>query len=216
MVSDRQEAGRAAAASGICFFVLFIGGLVPLGTLLGSFADSDAAFEVYFASSSNRAGNIVGGVLLAASAFVFLWFLHHLRHRLQPAVTQAATLPNLAFSAGQVFVTLLLMGTAALVTVPLTLSFATLTDDRPFSVGQAVPPQLGYVIVALFANWAAAAMVLAATVSARRTGAFPRWLCRFGLVASGLLILFGFSGGGALFALPVWTLAVSVHWWRAP
>jgi hypothetical protein len=210
-----RSSGRAAAASGISFVVLFIGGVIPLGPLLGNFADSDGTFNAYFSSASNRTGNIIGGALLAASAFVFLWFLHHLRDNLQPDDTHAATLPNFVRSSGQTFVTLLLVGTAALVTVPVILAFAGLTDDQPLAAGQAVLPQFGYVVLALFANWAAAAMVLAATVSARRTQSFPRWLCRLGYVVTGFLLLFGFSGGGAFFALPIWVLAVSIHWWRS-
>jgi len=217
MINDPEPlaSGRTAAASGICFFVLFIAGVVPMGELIGSFADSDQPFEVYFADSANRAGTIVGGILLAAAALVFLWFLQHLRQRLQPDTTRAPTLPNFVYSTGQTFVTLLLVGTAALVTVPVTLAFATLTDDRPFTTGQAVLPQLGYVVLALFANWTAAAMVLTAIISAGRTGAFPRWLRGLGFVVTAFLVLFGLTGGLAFFALPLWTLAVSIHWWHS-
>lgn len=212
---ERREPGRTGAASGVLFVVLFIGGIIPLGALLGSFGDEDATFSTYFASTSNRAGNIVGGVLLGASAFVFLWFLHHLRQWLQPDATRAATLANIMFSAGLVFVVLLLVGTAALVSVPITLAFGDLFDtDDVLKVGQAVLPQLGYVVLALYALWAAAVMVAVATVSARRSGSFPRWLCRLGFVATGFLVLLGFSGGMAFFALPVWVLAVSVNWFR--
>ncbi len=100
---------------------------------------------------------MVGGGLLGASAFVFVWFLHHLRQWLQPEATRAATLANMMFSSGLVFVVLLLFGTAALVTVPITLAFGDLFDtDQVFGVGQSVLPQLGYVVLALFALWAAA------------------------------------------------------------
>ena len=212
---EHSEPGRTGAASGVLFVILFIGGIVPLGTLLGSFGDSDATFDAYFASTSNRAGNIVGCVVLAASAFVFLWFLHHLRQSLQPDDTRAATLPNIMFSAGLAFVVLVLVGTAALVTVPITLVFGGLFDtDDVLKVGQAVLPQLGYVVMALYALWAAAVMVAVATVSARRSGSFPRWLCRLGFVATAFIVLLGFSGGMAFFALPVWVLAVSVNWFR--
>jgi len=211
----QRQPDRTGAASGVLFVVLFIGGLIPLGTLLGSFGDEDATFDTYFASSSNRVGNIIGGVLLGASAFVFLWFLHHLRQWLEAEDNRAATLTNIMFSAGLVFVVLFLVGTAALVAVPITLAFGDLTGtDNVLKAGQAVLPQLGYVVLALYALWAAAVMVAVATVSARRSGFFPRWLCRLGFVATGFLVLLGFSGGMAFFALPVWVLAVSVNWLR--
>jgi len=214
MDDDLIAPDRSAPISGVCFVVLFISGVIPLGELLGSFADSDAAFAAYFASSSNRVGNIVGGALLAASAFVFIWFLHHLRQWLQPHDTRSATLPNFMFSSGIAFVALLLVGTAALVTVPVTLTFAELTDDAPFGSGQAVLPQLGYVVLALFGMWAAGVMVATATVAARRSTSFPRWLGWFGFVVTAFLFLFGGTGGMAFFALPAWVLAVSMHWFR--
>jgi hypothetical protein len=216
LINDPEQlaSGRAAAASGISFSLLFIAGLLPLGELLGSFADSDQAFEAYFADSANRAGNIVGGILLATAALAFLWFLQHLRQRLQSDTTRPPTLPNFVYSTGQTFVILLLVGTAALVTVPVTLAFATLFDDRPFTTGQAVLPQLGTVIVAFFAIWTAAAMVLTATISARRTGSFPQWLRGLGYVVTAVLVLFTLTVGLSFLALALWTLAVSIHWWR--
>lgn len=75
-------------------------------------------------------------------------------------------------------------------------------------------PQLGYVVLALYALWAAGVMVAVATVSARRSDSFPRWLCRLGFAATGFLFLLGMSGGLAFFALPAWVLAVSLHWFR--
>lgn len=212
---EQRQADRSGAASGALFVVLFIAGLIPLGELLGSFGDSDATFDAYFASAGNRTGNIVGGGLLGASAFVFIWFLHHLRQWLQPEDTRSATLPNVMFSSGLVFVALLLVGTAAMVTVSVTLAFGGLFGtEGVLEVGQAVLPQLGYVVLALYALWAAGVMVVASTVSARRSASFPRWLCRLGFVATAFLFLFGTSGGLAFFALPAWVLAVSVHWFR--
>lgn len=210
-----QRRNSAGAAIGIGFVVLFIGGIIPIGDLFGSFGDSDATFDTYFASTSHRIGNIVGGALLGLSGFVFLWFLQHLRAWLQPGGVAGAKLAGFMFAAGHVFVVLLLVGTAAFVTVPVTLAFGGLFDETEIlAVGKAILPQFGYVIVALYGFWAAGAMVVAATISGRRSGSFPRWLCRLGYVASGFLVLLGFSGGMAFFALPAWVLAVSLHWAR--
>jgi len=214
---EQRDRDRGGAASGVLFVVLFVGGIIPLGELLGSFGESDATFDAYFASSSNRAGNIVGGALLGASAFVFLWFLHHLRQWLQPDDTRAATLANIMFSAGLVFVALLLVGTAALVTVPITIAVGDLFDTEDVvEVGKGILPQLGYVVLALYALWASAVMVALASVSARRSGSFPRWLCRLGFVVTALVVLLGSTGPMAFFALAAWVLAVSVNWFRNP
>lgn len=211
-MSLQHGSDRTRAASGVCFVVLFIGGVIPLGELLGSFGDPDATFDAYFASAGNRVGNIVGGALLGASAFVFLWFLQRLRRSLQPDDTGPVALPDVMYASGLVFVTLLLVGTAALVTVPIALTFgAAFGDTGVLATGQAVLPQLGYVVIALYSLWAAGVMVAAATVSARRSGSFPRWLCRLGFAAVALLFLLGATGGLAFVALPAWVLAVSVH-----
>lgn len=213
-MNERDESVRAGAMTGICFVVLFIGGVILLGESL-DFAAPDSHFDAYFANANNWVGSIVISVLMAASAFVFIWFLYRLRERLQPEHTGKATLPNFMFASGMVFVVLLLIGTAAMVTVPSALAFGSFFDEQPFAVGKSVLPQFGYVMLALFGSWAAGVMVVAATLSARRSSSFPRWLGWLGLVASFFLFLFGPSVLG-LFALPAWVLAVSLHWFRTP
>ena len=78
-MNERHTMYRSASLSGFAFVVLFVGGVIPLGDLLGSIGDSDATFETYFSSTSNRIGNIVGGVLLGAAGFVFLGVLNQIR-----------------------------------------------------------------------------------------------------------------------------------------
>lgn len=215
-MSERHMPNRSASLSGFAFVVLFVGGVIPLGDLFGSIGDSDATFETYFSSAGNRIGNIVGGVLLGAAGFVFLWFLHQLREYLRSSTSESVTLVDFGFNSGAVFVALLLVGVAALITVPFTITFGGAYSEHDILQGQqAALPQLGYVVVALFGFWAAATAVAAATVSARRSGAFPKWLCRLGFASAGLLVLLGLSGGLAFFVLPVWVLAVSVHWIRS-
>lgn len=208
---------RAGAASGAAFVVLFVAGLTQYGDLLGSFGDSDATFDDYFASTARRTGNIVGAVLLGASAFAFIWFLHHLRRWLQPEGTRDPSLPNVMFSTGHIFVALLLTGTAVLVTVPLILTVADAYGEEASVLGSglALLPQLGFVVLAFFALWAAGVTVGAASVSARRTGSFPRWLCRLGYAVTGCLLLLGMTVGIGFLSLAVWVAAVSLHWFRA-
>ena len=98
--------GRAAAVSGSIFSGLFVAGLLPLAAARPA-SPTQTRPSSLFADSANRAGNIVGGILLAASALVFLWFLQHLRQRLQSDTTRPPTLPNFVYGAGQAFVTLL-------------------------------------------------------------------------------------------------------------
>ena len=117
-------------------------------------------------------------------------------------------------TSGLVFVALLLGATAALVTVPFALVFGELYDTRVLESGKALLPQLGFVLLAIYAMWAAAVMVATTTVSAGRSGLLPRWICRVGFVASGLLVMVGPSGLG-LFVLPAWVALISGYWFRA-
>lgn len=207
---------RSASLSGFAFVVLFIGGVIPLGDLLGSIGDSDATFETYFSSASNRIVNIVGGIVLGAAGIVFLWFLHQLRRHLRLSTNDLDTHVDFAFTSGVVFVALLIAGVAALITVPFTIAFGGAYNEQNVLNGQqSALPQFGYVVVALFGFWAAAVAIAAATISAQRSGAFPRWLCRLGYACAVLLVLLGLSGGLAFFVLPAWVLGVSIHWLRS-
>lgn len=201
---------RSRGWSGILFALLYFAGLVPLGELLGSFGDPDATFVAFFDKDSNRVGTLVGGVVLALGVLSFLWFLSHLRL----ATMEPGPLPSLVTGAGVTFVALLLVGTASLITVPYSRTFGGAYGDSSILVGsEALLPQLGYVLVAVFGMWAFAAVIVAVTVSARRSGTFPRWLVRVGFASAAFVSLLGSSVMGLL-GVPVWTLCVSIHWLR--
>lgn len=209
--SSVEGLGRGRGWHGIAFAVLYVAGLVPLGELLGSFGDSDRTFVVFFASDSNRAGVVIGGLVLALAGLQFLWFLSSLRL----SVEGPGSVPGVVSAAGTTFVVLLLVGTAALVTVPFARIFGEALDgDSVLVASEALLPQLGYVVLAVLAMWAAAAMILATTLAARARGLFPTWLVRFGFVASAFVFLLGPSVMGLL-GVPAWALAVSVYWLRA-
>jgi len=208
--AEGQGRDRGRAWSGIAFAALYVAGLLPLGDLLGSFGDSDETFVVFFASDSNRAGALLGGVVLALAGLTFLWFLSNLRL----SIEGSGPLPGVVTAAGTSFVVLLLVATAALVTVPFARIFGEALDTESILVAsEALLPQFGYVLLAVLAMWAAAAMILAVTLAARAHGLFPRWLVRLGFAASVFVFLFGPSVMGLL-GVPVWALAVGLHWLR--
>ena len=207
-LTRRGVRGRAWSAIG--FAVLYVAGFVPLGELLGSFGDPDAAFADYFAKDSNRIGAVFGGVGVAFAGLAFLWFLSNL----YPSVERVGPLPGLVTAAGTTFVVLLFAGTAALVTVPYARTFGGFYGDDSILVsGEALLPQLGYVLIAVLAMWTAALFILATTLAARANGSFPRWLVRLGFVAAVFVFLLGSSVMGLL-GVPVWAFAVGVHWFQ--
>jgi hypothetical protein len=208
-VSDGRQ-HRSRGWSGVVFAVLYVAGLVPLGELLGSFGDPDATFVAFFDKDSNRIGTLVGGLVLALGALSFLWFLSHLRL----ATIGPGSLPSVVTGAGITFVVLLLIGTASLITVPYARTFGGAYGDSSVLVGSdAVLPQLGYILIAVFGMWAFAALIVAVTVDARRNGTFPRWLVRVGFAAAVFVFLLGSSVMGVL-GVPVWALCVAIHWLR--
>ena len=208
MAAARDQ--RTRAWSGVAFAVLFVAGLLPLGDLIGSFGDSDATFTAYFAKGSNRSAAVLGGVALALAGIAFLWFLSHLRL----SIDRSGALAGVVAATGTIFVALLFVATAALVTVPLARIFGEAFDETSvLRSNEALLPQLGYVVLTVFAMWTAAAMILATTLSARGRGILPRWLARLGYGASAFTFVLGPSVIG-LFGLPVWVLGVSIHWFR--
>ncbi len=205
---DRERRGRPWSA--VAFAVLYVAGLVPLGELLGSFGDSDATFVAYFAKDSNRIGAVFGGVGLALAGLVFFWFLSSLRL----SIEGPGPLPGVATAAGTTFVVLLLTGDAALVAIPYARTFGGAYREDAILVGtEALLPQMGYVLLAVLAMWCAAAFILAVTISARAHAVFPRWLVRLGFAASVFVFVLGPSVMGLL-GVPVWALAVGIHWLR--
>ncbi|MEO5842944.1 MAG: hypothetical protein ABIQ73_26535 [Acidimicrobiales bacterium] len=193
---------KSAARAGAVFVVLFTCGLVGLGDLLGSFADSDHTFVDHFADGGNRAKEIAGSYLLVLAGASFVWFANALaavkNDRRTPIIVTAS------LSAGSMIVA----GLASM-TVPLSISFADLSDDTPFGEGQAVLPQFGSVALTIGAMLPAAAFVI---VVARTPSLLPRWLSLTGYPVAALLLVAITVAPMLLFS--IWIAAVSVTLWR--
>jgi len=154
------------ARPGSVFVVLFVGSVVLLGELVGSFADSDAQFVTLFSDSGNRIGYIAGSVLLVLAGLAFVWFAHALScdagsHRAALLITGAAAASGMIVAA------------LAFATVPLSIQFGSLTGDPGLEAGQAVLPQFGYVAFGLGAMIPAGIFI---AIAARTPGLLPRWL----------------------------------------
>ena len=193
---------KGAARAGGVFVVLFTCGLVGLGDLLGSFADSDRTFVDHFADGGNRAKEIAGSYLLVLAGASLVWFANALAASTDDRRTPIIVSASLA--AGGMIVAGL-----ALMTVPLSISFADLTDDTPFGAGQAVLPQFGSVALTVGAMLPAAAFVI---VVARTPSLLPRWLSLAGYPVAALLLVA--LAVAPMLLLSIWIAAVSVTLWR--
>lgn len=152
--------------AGTVFLVLFIGAIIPLGELMGSFADPDRQFVSLFSDGGNRAGYIAGSFALFLAGLAFVWFADALScetggHRAALLITGAGA------AAGMIVAAL------AFAAVPLSMSFGELFGDPGLESGQAVLPQFGYVALGMGAMLPAAIFIV---VAARTPGLLPSWL----------------------------------------
>jgi hypothetical protein len=200
--------GWRDARFGLVFVVLFLLAGVTLGNVFGSFGDPDEWFIERYVGAGTRARDIVGGALLTVAALTLLPFLNRL-----PPGDQRARRDSVA-DAGLLGITMLLSGAAALVAVPLSISFGALFGDAALtSPAVALAPQLGVVFINFSAAWILAIVIIAQTRRARGAGQAPRWLVWLSYACALILATSAFSGL-ALVGLPVWVGAVSLHLYR--
>lgn len=201
--------------AGLAFVVLFVAGVALFGELLGAAGDPDSTFDAYFSERGNRARDIAGGYLLAMSGVALIAFAHELERRLREPAEVGARF-GLVFLFGATAGGLIMVAAAALMTVSLAISFGRAFDDTgQFATGASALPQFGYVLLCVLAVIPAAAMIVAASLAALRTGALPRWVAYAGFPLALLLLLLG-STVGALVLLPVWVGAASLLITRSP
>ena len=185
------------------FAILFFISLATLGGLLGSFADSDRAFVDHFSDGGERARDIVGSICLALAGVTLLWFAIGLTtargdHRTRVIVAAAVAAGGMILAA------------LALATVPLSISFGTLTDDPGIGAGQAAIAQFGIVVLGLGAMIPAAAFMV---VVARLPGLLPRWLQRATYPMAAIVLVLSLAVG-PMVLLALWFAGVSVSLWR--
>jgi len=184
---------------GSVFVILFVGSVVPLGELVGSFADSDSQFVALFSDTANTIGYLAGSVLLLLAGLAFVWFAHALSwdtgaYRAPLMITGAAA------AIGMVVASL------AFATVPLSLLFGSFFSDPGLESGQAVLPQLGYVAFSLGGMLPAGVFI---AIAARTPGLLPRWLSAASYPVAVLVALTAFLFMPfALFIL--WVVAATV------
>lgn len=189
--------------AGTTFLVLFIGSFIPLGELIGSFADPDRQFVSLFSDSGNRTGYLAGSFLLLLAGLAFVWFADALS--CEAGIHRAALLITGAAAAAGMIVAAL-----ALATVPLSLSFGAFVDDPGLEAGQAVLPQFGFVALGMGAMVPAAIFIV---IAARTPGLLPRWLALTSFPIAILVALTAFLFMPFILFI-IWVLAVTASQWR--
>ncbi len=191
---------RVITVTGGIFVATFTVGLVLLGGLVGSFADSDETFVEHFSSGSQRGVDIAGSVLLVVAAVVFVYFTQLIGSADPETSTRTATLV-LVRAAGMLAGVGMLVAALAFFTVPLSISLGEFYDEvgGAFGESQAVLPQFGSLALGVAAMFPAAITVVAIA----RLRLFPTWLTRLSYAVGVLLVLTSLTVV-TMILLPVW------------
>ena len=212
---DASRWEKLAAGTGIGFVVAFVAGFV-IAPSPPKLSDDATTIAEYFVHNQNAI--LVGSVLSAGvGGVMLLWWLGSLRLFLRRRESDGGRLSAVAFGSGLV----------ALATVT---QFFALRATLAFGLGGVVDPSVSkgiyaaaYTIDALNV-FSVGALLVAASISAFRSGAFPRWLAWFGLLAgvsrwfTGLDVVLkesilgdeGAIGLIAFLAVMVWIVAASI------
>lgn len=199
---------RWVPANGIAFAVL-----VVVASLIKDAPGTDAAdaeILAYYQEEGNRREELLAFFLVGLAALCFLSWLGSLRGFLARAEGEPARLTTAAVAAGAAFITLAVFAHVAATAISWTVE----AYDR-YEIDPGVARVLGSVWYGSFvmSMFAAAAMLLAASVLALHSRVFPSWLAALGFLGAVAGVL-GFLVWPSLVIL-LWILAASV-WMLRP
>jgi hypothetical protein len=173
-------------------------------------ASSDERVIALVADEGSRTGIVVGGFIVGLAGVALLVFLADLRRRLEEGAPDA-TLPTLAFGAGLVYVAMLFLAGNAWAGYATGIAVGELPVPRDATLLRVLSDS-GYGLLLIYGLLAAATLVLATSLSARRTDLLSTSVTRSGFVIAPLLCL-GFTWVPQ-FLVPVWVIAVSIAFLR--
>ena len=201
---------RFGPLAGLAFAVLYAAfTLTPLMELPEG-AYSDQRVIALYADAGSRTGIVVGGLIVGLAGVVLLVFLADLRRRLADGAADA-TLPSLAFGAGLIYVVMLFVAGNAWAGYATGIAVGELPAPQDATLLRVLSDS-GFGLLLIYGLLAAAALVLATSLCARRTDLLPTSLIKSGYVIAPLLCL-GFAWVPQ-FLLPLWVAAVSIAFLR--
>jgi hypothetical protein len=199
---------RLVPASGIAFVVL-----VVVASLIkdapGTDA-SDAEILSYYQDDGNRGKELAAFFLVGVAALCFLSWLGSLRGFLARVEGEPARLTTATIAAGAAFITLAVFAHVAATAISWTVEAYERYEIDPDAARILGSVWYGSFVMSMFA---AAAMLLSASVLALHSRVFPTWLAALGFLGA-LAGVLGFLVWPSLVIL-VWILAASVWMLRA-
>jgi hypothetical protein len=176
--------------------------LAALGKQTGTLGDSDETFVEYFADSTNRVRDVIGGLFLIGGAISFVMFLV-LAESLQ-GDRSAFPISKAAWVYGIILATLILIAASMASATSLSRIYAEVFDEGAgLSEGNAasVLPQLATVLL-MTASLLAAAWITVTSLAALDSTLLARPVCYIGFAAAILLV--ASAAAVPLWPFPVW------------
>ena len=194
---------RYVPVNGIAFVVL-----VVVASLIKDAPGTDASnaeILAYYQDDGNRRDEIIAFFLVGLAALCFLSWLGSLRGFLARAEGEPARLTTAAIASGAAFITLAVFAHVAATAMSWTVAGYDTFEIDPDAARILGSVWYGSFVMSMFA---AAAMLLAASVLALESRVFPTWLAALGFLGA-LAGLLGFLVWPSVVIL-VWILAASV------
>lgn len=204
---------RVAALAGVASAVMFLLGTAILNVPTEA---TDGELVQWWSSNSHQLDALVSMISFTLAGLLFLVFLAHLRTRLLAAEGGTGTLTTIVFSAGQLFVATLFVAAAARGVISYAVKSPAAGEPLPSVALLRYLPQVSYVVLGFCGLLSAALAIAITSLLAFRTRVFGRllaWLgiaCAAGLILANVILI----GIGAIPAMLLWTVAMSVAFWR--
>jgi hypothetical protein len=204
--ATRTSAGLArwAALGGILYVIFFIVGTIILFSGSPGGDAAPAKVIAWYSDSGHRDRINIGWIVGGLGVFFFLWFLSSLRRIIQRLEGEDGFLTALTTIGGVVYATL------AFAALAVNNGIRTMSDDtyhhQVFPGLIHAADDASYVLHAT-GGAGAAAMIIAATLAARRAAVVPSWAGWLGIVA-GILALASIAFIPQA-AIAIWILVVS-------
>lgn len=212
--AGRTAGARLAAAAGVASAVAFLVGTAVLNVPTTA---TDNELVQWWSESSHQFEALVSMISFTTAGLLFVVFLAHLRARLSSAEGGAGTLTTVVSFAGMLFVAMLFVAATARGVIAYAIKSPVGSEPLPGVDLLRYLPQFSYVVLGFCGLLSAALAMTATSVLAFRTRVFGRlvaWLgivCAVGLVFANVLLI----GVGAIPAMLLWTIAISIALWRA-
>lgn len=199
---------RPLRAPAIGLGIAFFASIGLLGTLLGSTADSTAAYGIHFSNDAQVTRDGIGGIGIVVCSAMLVWLVMAMRASVSDP--QQKSRRDLATAFGLVSAAGLITAAGLLLTVPFTRALGAISGDTGIETSvQAGIAQAGSVALFVAVFPLAIAVVVIGQIG-RSIGVLPRWM----LVTAWIIAVFLILGWtvGPLLPFAFWSIALGLTW----